>query len=104
MHGMIAYKTFDCQRDWNAALPGLDWVGYVLPAFDAAYLCFVLKIVMEYSNQRTDLGVGLGSDWDRIGLDLRVFSLAFVIKQHVQDKAQISCLNSGRIVVVFGLE
>ena len=52
----------------------------MLAASNVAAVHFVLASVAREAKRDIGLGVGLGSDWGRIGLDWVVFSLVFVLK------------------------
>ena len=80
MHGMTIYVTFGGRRGWNDALPGLDWERFVLAASAVVLVHFVLAGVTREEKRSVVLGVGLGSEWGRNGLERVVFSLASVMK------------------------
>ena len=52
----------------------------MLAASNVAVVYFVQTGVAREAQRDIGLGVGLGSDWGRIGLDWVVFSLFFYIK------------------------
>ena len=81
MHAMPIYVTFGGRRGWNEALPGLDWERFVLAASAVVLVHFVLAGVAREETRSIVLGVGLGSEWGRNGLERVVFSLVFVMNQ-----------------------
>ena len=79
MHEMTVCVTFGGRRGWIEALPGLDWVRLVLTASVLVDVHFVLASVARQAKRTIVLGVGLRSDWGRIGLDWALFSFVFVV-------------------------
>ena len=80
MHEMTVCVTFGGRQGWIEAVPGLDWACLVLTASVLVYVHFVLASVARETKRTIVLGIGLGSDWGRIGLDWALFSFAFVTK------------------------